>query len=433
MGKEIKDIESLLKCNNIKKVLLIDPAFPTPNKSRNHKDLLPVGLLKISTYLKRKGVQTKLIRLNDNEDYSDEIIDFNPNLVMVTSVFTYWFDEVKNAVLYSKDKLGDVNVMIGGIMVSLLDKKYLDEIPYDYFYSGVVEGAEHLPPDYSLLENGGKDINFQIIHSSRGCERGCKFCGVNKIEPKFHGFPSIENEIIRKNLVFYDNNLLRNPHVEILLLELIRLKKEKKITRCESQSGFDGRILRKNPKLAKLLKEANFKDPKIAWDGPYGQKKKRKKEIDILVDAGYNPKEIAVFMLYNHDLSYNDLEKKRAICFEWGVQISDCRFRPLDSLTDGYNPHKKSQERNEYYIHENWSDEQVRQFRRNVRRHNICIRHNMSYHSRQAELKKISKEDSMKIRTMSYEEVLKTDIIDDAWNPAEPYYIKNESKQDKLL
>lgn len=419
--------------NDVKRVLLIDPAFPIANKSRNHKDLLPVGLLKISTYLKSRNVETTLIRLNDDNDFEDYILEFNPNLVMITSVFTYWFKEVEDAVNYSKRVLPNVPVIVGGILASLLPEVCEEKLNCDYVQRGVIDCAEHQKPDYSLLENDGKDINFQIIHSSRGCERGCKFCGVNKIEPEFHGFPSIENELIRKNLVFYDNNLLRNPHVEELLNELIRLRNEKKITRCESQSGFDGRVLRKNPNLAKLLKEANFKDPKIAWDGPFRQHKKRKEEIDVLVDAGYNPKEIAVFMLYNHDLTYNELEKKRAICFEWGVQISDCRFRPLDKLTDGYNPHKRTQDNGEYFIHKKWTDEQVRQFRRNVRRHNICIRHNMAYHSRKAEIKKISKEDSMFIRNLSYEEVLKTNIVDDAWNPAEPYYIKNESKQSTLL
>ena len=419
--------------DDVKRVLLIDPAFPIANKSRNHKDLLPVGLLKISTYLKSRNVETNLIRLNEDTDFEEYILEFNPNLVMITSVFTYWFKEVEEAVNYSKRILPNIPVIVGGILASLLPEVCEDKLNCDYVQKGVINGAEHQKPDYSLLENNGEDINFQIIHSSRGCERGCKFCGVNKIEPKFQGFPSIENEIIRKNLVFYDNNLLRNPHVEVLLKELIRLRNEKKITKCESQSGFDGRILRKNPDLASLLKEANFKDPKIAWDGPFRQHKKRKEEIDVLVDAGYNPKEIAVFMLYNHELSYNELEKKRAICFEWGVQISDCRFRPLDRLTDGYNPHKRTQERGEYYIHENWTDQEVRQFRRNVRRHNICIRHNMAYHSRQAEIKKISKEESMMIRNLSYEEVLKTNIIDDAWNPAEPLLIKKKSKQTTLL
>lgn len=426
--------KKILEENNVRKVLLIDPAFPIANKSRNHKDLLPVGLLKISSYLKSRGIETKLIRLNktNNEIFNNEILEFNPNFVMVTSVFTYWYNEVKEAVEYSKGLLPEVKVMVGGILASLHCNDWdYDNIPCDYVFPGIVECAEHIPPDYSILENSGEDINFQIIHSSRGCKRKCPFCGVRKIENRAN-VSSIENELIRKNLVFYDNNLLDNPDIEDLLKELINLREKKKITRCESQSGFDGRMLHKNPDLAKLLKKANFKDPKIAWDGPFKAFKRREKEIEILESAGYNRKEIAVFMLYNHDLSYEELEKKRAKCFEWGVQVSDCRFRPLDRFTDGYNPHKRSQERSEYYIHDNWSDEEVRQFRRNVRRHNICIRHNMKYHSRKAEIKKISKEDSMKIRNMTFDEVVVSGIVDDAWDPSEPYVIKKKFIQTTL-
>ena len=51
--------------------------------------------------------------------------------------------------------------------------------------------------------------------------------------------------------------------------ELIELKREKEIIWCESQSGFDGRLLMENPKLAKLLKKARFRYPRIAWDGVY--------------------------------------------------------------------------------------------------------------------------------------------------------------------
>ena len=417
-------LEDILEENEFQRILLIDPAFPIANKSRNHKDILPVGLLKISSYLKSMGIETKLIRLNNNDDFKNEIIDFNPNFVLITSVFTYWFNEVKEAVNLSKELLPNVDVMVGGILASLVDDLQAKGIKCDYVHKGVVNGAEHMPPDYSILENGGEDIDFQIIHSTRGCKRNCPFCGVNKIEK--HGFSvsSIEKELIgKKNLVFYDNNLLENPNIVQLLHELIKLREEKKISKCESQSGFDGRMLHKNKDLAKLLKKANFKDPKIAWDGPFKAYKRREKEITILESGGYKRKEIAVFMLYNHELSYEELEKKRALCFKWGVQVSDCRFRPLNSLSDGYNPHKRRQNPDEYHIHDGWSDEKVRQFRRNVRRHNICIRHNMSYHSRKAEIKKISKEDSMKIRNMTFDEVVASGIVDDAWNPRKPHYI----------
>ena len=93
--------QTILKKNNVERVLLIDPAFPIANKSRNHTDLLPVGLLKISSYLEKNDIKTKLIRLISGEDFKEEIEEFNPNLVMVTSVFTYWFEEVKEAVEYN--------------------------------------------------------------------------------------------------------------------------------------------------------------------------------------------------------------------------------------------------------------------------------------------------------------------------------------------
>ena len=99
----------------------------------------------------------------------------------------------------------------------------------------------------------------------------------------------------KKKIIFYDNNLLANQFIEDILNELIELKKEKKISYVESQSGFDGRILTRKPYLAKMLKDAGFKNPKIAWDHSINEKKLIKKQLDILIDAGFKPKEISIF------------------------------------------------------------------------------------------------------------------------------------------
>ena len=47
----------------------------------------------------------------------------------------------------------------------------------------------------------------------------------------------------------------------------------------------------------------------------------------------------------------------------------------------------------DYYIHkkEDWTDAKVRKFRRNIRRHNICMRHEVDYHSTILERKKYLK------------------------------------------
>lgn len=345
----------------------------------------------------------------------------------MTSIFTYWAKYVKNTVDYFKLRFPNIPILVGGIYASLMPENCKEYTGCDDVICGVIEKAETVMPAYELV-----DIDYQIIHASRGCIRRCGCCGVYEIEPRFLCKESIKDEIIKKKIIFYDNNLLANPHIENILNELIELKKDRKISYVESQSGFDGRILKKNPNLAKLLKEAGFKNPKIAWDGPYEDWKNIKQQIDILINAGFNSKEISVFMLYNHELDYNVLESKRVKCFEWKVQITDCRFRPLNNIKDNYSPHKRNQTSEDYFIHENWSDKAIRKFRRNVRRNNICVRHDVDFHSSLLERKKIPQEKAKIFRESSYDEV--KDKLPDAWTPAifhdvnEQDYFRMEAK-----
>ncbi|KZX12817.1 cobalamin-dependent protein [Methanobrevibacter curvatus] len=397
------------KCK-VKKALLVEPNFPIANKSRNHQDFLPIGLLKIASYLKTLDIEVKLIRYD--EDLITETQNFKPDITFVTSLFTYWSSFVKETVEYCKHNF-DVPIVVGGIYASLMPEDCKQNTGCDYVQCGVIDEAEKLIPDYDLV-----NVDYQIIHTTRGCIRRCEACGVYEIEPKFTSKKSIKDEIIKKKIIFYDNNLLANRYIKNVLNELIELKKSRTISYCESQSGFDGRILEKKPFLGKLLKEAGFKNPKIAWDGPLSDKNEIKKQLDILVASGYKESEISVFVLYNFDINYEEMEKKRVEAWKFGVQISDCRYRPLDSILDNYNSHKrKSQSNKDYYIHPKWSDEEIRLYRRNIRSHNICIRLGTKYYSRKSENKKIPLDIAKKYRSSDYESAKK--YIKDAWNPAE--------------
>ena len=139
---------------------------------------------------------------------------------------------------------------------------------------------------------------------------------------------------------------------------------------CESQSGFDLKLL--NIERAELLKAARFKNPRIAWDGPYKMWSKIRNAVHMLEGAGYNRMNIFIFMIYNCKLPYSDMKKKLEACRRWGVRVIDCRYRPLDYTEDNYRPGAKPQKPDEYYIHPNWTDSQVRRFRRSVRRQNIA-------------------------------------------------------------
>jgi hypothetical protein len=83
-------------------------------------------------------------------------------------------------------------------------------------------------------------------------------------------------------------------------------------------------------------------------------------------------------MIYNFDISYEKMMKKIDMCEKWGVQITDCRYRPLDLDYDNYNPSlRHGQPAGSYYIHEKsgWTDNKVRDFRSRVRKHNIWVRY----------------------------------------------------------
>ncbi|WP_288268520.1 cobalamin-dependent protein [uncultured Methanobrevibacter sp.] len=424
--------------NDIKNVLLVEPNFPIPPKSRNHSNFLPIGLLKIASYLREKNINIKLIRFNEHQSTLDlnkeeKKEEFIPNLICITSIFTYWSKYVKNTVQYYKNKYENVPIIVGGIYASLMPKHCKEYTGCDDVILGTIDNAEKLIPAYDLV-----DVNYQILHTSRGCIRKCGFCGTYIIEPEWKCKKSIKNEIIKKRLIFYDNNLLANPYIENILDELIELRKEHKTNYLESQSGFDGRVLMKKPEIAKKLKDAGFKSPKIAWDHEVKQARFIKKQIDILIDAGFKAKDISIFMIYNYELDYEEMEEKRVYCAKWGVQITDCRYRPLNQTFDEYSPSKrKGQTNKDYWINPNWTDQQVRKFRRNVRRHNICIRHEVDYHSSLLERKKVPKEDSAKLREMNYNEAKK--YLPDAWTPFEfhppdeqDYYnIKNYKKISK--
>jgi hypothetical protein len=178
--------------------------------------------------------------------------------------------------------------------------------------------------------------------------------------------------IQKRRIVFYDNNLLGNPHVDHILAELRDYRtSDGRPLSCESQSGFDLRYLTKE--RAKMIRDAHFIMPRIAWDGTYTSWPKVREAVDLLKNVGYGQKDIFIFMIYNHHLSYKEMRKKLDACRRWKVRVIDCRYRPLTATADNYEPGQKPQPQGQYYIHDGWTDRQIRAFRRAVRRQNIAI------------------------------------------------------------
>ncbi|MEJ2251891.1 MAG: hypothetical protein P8Y97_19810 [Candidatus Lokiarchaeota archaeon] len=205
------------------RILLVEPDFPKPSKSKNHHDFLPIG------QISKKRI---------------------PHQILITSYFTYWSKYVKETVSYYRNIYPEAKIIVGGIYASLMPDHCKEYTGCDEIYIGVHQEAEKCKPAYHYLEKHYGFKDYQILHTSRGCIRKCGFCGVYKIEPEFTFKKSIKNEIVSRKLIFYDNNLLANPNIEEILRELVSLKEKQQILWCDAQSGIDGRILLKKPHLA---------------------------------------------------------------------------------------------------------------------------------------------------------------------------------------
>jgi hypothetical protein len=367
------------------RILLVEPAFPYPSKSKNkanqiHKNFVPIGLLKLGAFFKAKGDEVKLVR---GKKEHQELGDFLPNEICVTSVFTYWSKYVWDTIHHYRSLFPRVRIKLGGIYATLhSEKRYFREYREKYkvkCHVGLHAEADRVYPDYSILEKG---ISHHVTHAMRGCIRRCSFCGTWKLEPRrCDKTPEElveEIETIGKNkVIFFDNNFLANANIKPILNDLKSLRVNNKSVTYESQSGFDGRLLLRDPELAFLLKEARFQNVRIAWDNEVRERKSIERQVQCLISAGFKAKDIAIFVLYNYDIPYGEMLKKLDLCAGWGTQVADCRYRPLDSREDNYNPHKVGQTIEEYYIHEKagWTDEKVKDYRRRVREHNIWIRY----------------------------------------------------------
>ena len=346
------------------KVLLVEPEYTQAKRTKHEAKLCPVGLFKHYFFHISKGDNVCMVK-------GCVIPDIRPDMVKITSLFTYWSEDVFKAIEFYSKKYPDAIIKVGGIFASLMPETVKEKNPNVIVHRGIDKEVEYVSIDWKHLKR-----SIQIIHASRSCIRNCKFCGVKKIEPEisYKTWGRLKKEIQLNDLVFFDNNFLINPNHKDILEGIADHKVNGKVVRCEAQSGFDPRLLTQEDAI--LLKKARFKSIRISWDHGLEQMGKVKRALSYLLKAGFSSKKVGVFMIYNWEYPFELLEKKRKICFDWNVQIFDCRFRPLDQLYDNYNPHAKEQTSDDYYIHPNWTDKQIRQFRRNIRRQNIMIRFN---------------------------------------------------------
>lgn len=204
---------------------------------------------------------------------------------------------------------------------------------------------------YSVGPYNKSNNTEQWIRISQGCPNNCSFC-YEPPEEIVYPIPTI----VCNKVKIMDMNLLSKPQACQTIWKLGRRRANNRVVQYELVCGIDYRYLTKN--IANALKKNRFKNIRLAWDFGFSDQYKIKDAIKLLMDAGYKPKAIMVFMICNWRISSEECCKKAYLCAIWNVKISDCYF---DGQT---SPNIEPI---------GWTGEEIKMFRRGVRKHNQMV------------------------------------------------------------
>jgi len=286
-------------------VLLVEPDYYTRYP--------PLALLKLSSLHKERGDSVTLVRFPAKPERK-------PDIIYVTSLFTWSWKKVHEAVRYYKQLFPEVELVLGGIYASLLpDHAMLSGA--DYVQVGLVDKAESLRPDYSLVMDTGWNSN--ILFSSRGCIRRCGFCAVPRLEGHIKAKKSILDLIDHrfKRIVLWDNNILSTPNWRDIFSELESLGYP-----VDFNQGFDARLI--TSEAAERISHLKTRTIRLSFDNSRdGQAVSR--AILLLSEAGVRKRKIVVYTLYNYTDTPDDFLDRMRQLLRWGVVSYPMRYEPL--------------------------------------------------------------------------------------------------------
>jgi len=161
--------------------------------------------------------------------------------ICITTLFTFHWKITIETIEFAKKIVKDINELkVGGVLATVLSNEVESKTgikPHNGLLdkAGVLDDNEiiidNLPLDYSILEEIDykySENNAYYGYLTRGCIRKCSFCAVPKLEPKFHEFISIKNQIKKasktygekRNLLLLDNNVLASDCFPEIIKEI---------------------------------------------------------------------------------------------------------------------------------------------------------------------------------------------------------------------
>jgi hypothetical protein len=317
------------------KILLVQPSYYTQYP--------PLGLLKLSTLYKSQGHEVRFaVGL-------ELITRFVPDEINVTSLFTWAWRPVWEAVAFYRALFPRAKLKLGGIYASLTPD-HAKQSGADEVVTGLIPEAEDVLPDYSLVPEWHSGAAASVMFSSRGCIRKCDFCAVPKLEGK--PFQIRNSTAVRhlvhpdhRRVILWDNNVLGEPRWRDVIAELKELDVE-----VDFNQGLDARLV--TEEVAAALTDLRIPTIRLAYDYP-GMRKSIQRAVVNLRAAGLSNRRfrhISSYVLYNHRDTPEDLFERIRDLLAWGIAAYPMRYQPLS----GEHAFEKDS-----YVSPNWTIEQL--------------------------------------------------------------------------
>lgn len=328
-----------------KRVLLIEPAYKAKYP--------PLGLMKISTYHKQRGDEVVFYK-----GTCAALRDQHWDKIYITTLFTFqWKRTIETIKFYQRNKAHNENIVVGGILASLLQQDVEKETGIKTHF-GLWKEVDRLTPDYSLFSGVHEYYvnNSSFAYMTKGCVNSCAFCAVHKLEPDFVEFISLEDQIDKnkKDLILLDNNVLASDEFPSIIRDIKRhgFAKNSMVGKAKRyvdfNQGVDARLLTEDK--MQLLSQLAIKPLRIAFDNIKLEKIYVEK---IRLAHKYGITHLSNYILFNYEDTPDDFYKRLRINIELNEELGlsifsfPMKFVPLNA-------------KDRKYISPNWTKTQLR-------------------------------------------------------------------------